>query len=307
MTMAAKDFIGNFLEGVRLFMNRPFVIGDRIRIGVQAYKVKDMDLRYVELERADGSLTMMTYAQLSEKAVTIFRGYSQDAPKSFRDVPARFWHRLSVLAHGASRPGLMAASAWTVLGAALLTALPFLPMLAAPARNVAAWPAYLQAAAVMLAAHSLDRGLVAFVRRAAEKRGWNPQRTVVVKLLMQSALYVLGGSAALRFCGMTWGGLMKSLGATTIAIGWASSNMISNLIQGFWILLTHPFSIGDVVDVSGVSGTVTDMNLSYVVLENDLPGEGRTHTLVPYSVLKAVPFTVIGRAAATPSVKGLAQ
>jgi small-conductance mechanosensitive channel len=91
---------------------------------------------------------------------------------------------------------------------------------------------------------------------------------------------------------MTWSALLKSLGATSIAVGWASSDIIGNLIQGFWILVSHPFTIGDRIEVGALSGTVADMNLSYVVLEH----ADKSHTLVPYAVLRASPFTVLHQA-----------
>ena len=57
--------------------------------------------------------------------------------------------------------------------------------------------------------------------------------------------------------------------------------------------------IGDRLEVGAVSGTVADMNLSYVVLQHP----DQSHTLVPYAVLKASPFTVLSQA----SDKGASQ
>ena len=122
-------------------------------------------------------------------------------------------------------------------------------------------------------------------------------------LVLQQMAIGLGGGADIagregfagngkHFFGMTWSALLKSLGATSIAVGWTSSDIIGNLIQGFWILASHPFAIGDQIEVGAVSGTVADMNLSYVVLEH----ADKSHTLVPYAVLKASPFTVLSKA-----------
>jgi small-conductance mechanosensitive channel len=296
MTMAAKDTIGNFLEGLKILINHPFAIGDRVKIGGREYTVRDMDLRYLSLAREDGGVTMMTYSQLSEQTITIFREYAQR-----RTSPAlrSLWTGMSRLVKDLPRPSLLKASVWTALGVGLAAALPFLPALlpvhlltAAAGATASSWLPYAQGAMTLLATSALGRGVVGFVRRMAEDRGWQPQHAVVLRLAVQLGVALVGGTVALRFFGMTWAALLKSLGATSIAVGWTSSDLIGNLIQGFWILVSHPFAIGDQIEVGAVSGTVADMNLSYVVLEH----ADKSHTLVPYAVLKASPFTVLSKA-----------
>jgi small-conductance mechanosensitive channel len=289
MTMAAKEFIGNFLEGAKVLVNRPFAIGDRIRIGTQEYAVKDMDLRYMHLSRLDGGVTLMTYTQLSDRAITVFREYSHK-----RALRSSLWSDVGRLAKALPRQSLLRASLWTGLGVGLAAALPFMPALL-PLKALAsapAWLPYLKAGMALLAAHSIEKGATGFIRRLAESRDWSPQQAVVLKLAVQLAVYLAGGTVALHFLGLTWSTLLKSLGATSIAVGWASADVIGNLIQGFWILATHPFTLGDRIEVGAVSGVVADMNMSYVVLSHEDGG----HTLLPYAVLKGSPFTVLPKA-----------
>ncbi len=267
MTMAAKEFIGNFLEGAKVLVNRPFAIRDRIRIGTQEYTVKDMDLRYMHLARPDGGVTLMTYTQLSDRAITVFREYSHK-----RALRSSLWSDMGRLAKALPL---------------LPSLLPFQIMAAAPA-----WLSYAKAGMALLAAHSIEKGAIGFIRRLAESRDWSPQQAVVLKLAVQLAVYLAGGTVALHFLGLTWATLLKSLGATSIAVGWASADIIGNLIQGFWILATHPFTLGDRIEVGAVSGVVADMNLSYVVLSH----EDGSHTLLPHAVLKGSPFTVLSKA-----------
>jgi small-conductance mechanosensitive channel len=292
MTMAAKEFIGNFLEGVKILLTRPFSIGDRIKTGAQEYTVKDMDLRYMSLARPDGGVTMMTYSQLSGKPVTVFREYTH------RRLPgsalSSLWTDMGRLAKALPRQSLLRASLWTGLGVGLAAALPFMPVLL-PLKALAsapAWLPYLKAGMALLAAHSIEKGATGFIRRLAESRDWSPQQAVVLKLAVQLAVYLAGGTVALHFLGLTWSTLLKSLGATSIAVGWASADVIGNLIQGFWILATHPFTLGDRIEVGAVAGAVADMNMSYVVLRH----EDGSHTLLPYAVLKGSPFTVLSKA-----------
>jgi small-conductance mechanosensitive channel len=296
MTMAAKDFIGNFLEGVRTLLNRPFVIGDRIQVGAQQYTVRDMDLRYLWLARPDGAVTLMTYSQFADKIVTVFREYSgrslADSATGLSSLLTAAGRRLA----GAPRQSLIQASLWTALGLGLAVSLPFFPALL-PAHALATactWLPYAKGAVTLLASRLLEKGAVGFIRRLAEDHGWRPQVAVVLKLGAQLGIYLTGGSVALRFFGMTWSALLKSLGATSIALGWASGDIIGNLIQGFWMLISHPFAVGDVIEIGTVSGTVVDMNLNYVVLRHP----DASHSLVPYAALRASPFTVLPKAPA---------
>ncbi|MDD5658059.1 MAG: mechanosensitive ion channel, partial [Elusimicrobia bacterium] len=286
MTMAAKEFIGNFLEGVKLLAHRPFVVGDRVRLtlgpAAEDFTVKDMSLRYVELSGSDGSVTMVTYTQLAQNPLTIYREY----PSRRAGLAAR--------PSESNQPGRLACWLWTALGLGLAAGLVVLPA-TAPLQAAAAlgWLGWIQAAAAMLAARSLDKGAAGFIQRLALKRDWSPQTAVLVKLAVRLALHLAGGAVALRFIGMTWSTLLASLGATSIALGWASADIMGNLIQAFWLLLARPFGVGDRIEVAGVSGAVLDMNLSYVVLA----GAGAAHALVPYAALQRSAFKVLADAA----------
>ncbi|MBI5624782.1 MAG: mechanosensitive ion channel [Elusimicrobia bacterium] len=291
MTMAAKEFIGNFLEGLKILVTRPYVIGDRIRIGTVAYTVKDMNLRYMELSRTDGGTTMLTYTQLSEKPVTVFGEYSSRRTSASRQGSGRhLWSDLYRLAREQPKLSVLASSAWTLAGIGLAVGLAFMPGMAFLA-SVSSFVPYFQGALTLVAGRALEKGVVGFIRRLAESRGWSPQGTVVIKLGVQVLVYLVSGSMALRFFGLTWSALMTTLGASSIALGWASADVIGNLIQGFWILMNHPFTIGDRVEIGAVSGTVIDMNLNYVVLDHG----DRSYTLAPYAVIKSSPFTVLSK------------
>ncbi len=292
VTMAAKDFIGNFLEGVKVLLSHPFVVGDTIWIGDKPYKVRDMTLRYLVLDHGRKSTLMITYDQLAAKAVTILREY---VPKRKIHLPSprlrAFWEAATSIA----RTDLKSASWWTAVGAALLVGLP-------AAAGVLAWPAlttllpYLTAMSWLVAGVAAQKWTGALVTRLGEKLGWHPQTTVVIKLAAQALSLMIGGGVALRAMGVTWMGLLASLGATSIAFGWASADIIGNLIQAFWLITTQPFKIGDILEVGGVQGQVVDMNMQYIALAQDIIVDGqlrRAHTLVPYSVIKSAPFSVL--------------
>lgn len=52
----------------------------------------------------------------------------------------------------------------------------------------------------------------------------------------------------------------------TLAVSLALQNMLSNVIGGFTLLYTKPFSSGDFVEIAGQSGTVEEIGLTYTKL-----------------------------------------
>jgi small conductance mechanosensitive channel len=48
---------------------------------------------------------------------------------------------------------------------------------------------------------------------------------------------------------------------TALVIGFASQNLLGNMIAGMYLALIRPFKIGDIITVFGNSGTVRDIGL----------------------------------------------
>lgn len=64
--------------------------------------------------------------------------------------------------------------------------------------------------------------------------------------------------------------IAASIGTITgIVIGFASQNVIGNLISGLYLAITRPFRIGDKATVFGNTGIIVDIGLLYTRLRND--------------------------------------
>lgn len=61
-------------------------------------------------------------------------------------------------------------------------------------------------------------------------------------------------------------GLLASAGVVGIIIGFASHQILANLLAGFQIAFTQPFRIDDVVIVEGEWGRIEEITLTYVVV-----------------------------------------
>ncbi len=72
------------------------------------------------------------------------------------------------------------------------------------------------------------------------------------------ALGILAGLAALE---VNIGPLLAVIGALGFVVAFALQNSLGNFASGILILLYRPFDVGDLVEVSGVLGKVSSMNL----------------------------------------------
>jgi small-conductance mechanosensitive channel len=96
--------------------------------------------------------------------------------------------------------------------------------------------------------------------------------------------WVVGLLTILGELGIQLGPLLATAGIGALAIGFGAQSLVKDVISGFFIILENQYRIGDVIQVSGVSGLVESVNLRTTVLR-DL--EGRVHTL-PNGEIKVV-------------------
>ena len=112
----------------------------------------------------------------------------------------------------------------------------------------------------------------------------------VVRLMAMAArvtLLVVGLITALGTLGVDVSALVAGLGLTGFALGFAVKDTISNILAGVLLLVYRPFSKTDYVEVKGMEGEVTGIDLRYTTLQN----EGQT-ILLPNSLLFTNPITI---------------
>ena len=94
------------------------------------------------------------------------------------------------------------------------------------------------------------------------------------------ALIMLGVLTGLGTMGINISALVAGLGLTGFALGFAFKDILGNVLAGMLILIYRPFSLKDYITVSGLEGTVVNIDLRYTTLHT----EGKT-ILIPNSVL----------------------
>jgi small conductance mechanosensitive channel len=110
-----------------------------------------------------------------------------------------------------------------------------------------------------------------FVRKALSDRSYTKQNLVLVlNRVGSSAIIFIGFLIAMVIAipGFTPGQLMSALGIGSVAIGFAFKDIFQNLLSGILILLGEPFKIGDDIIVSGMEGTVEDIQIRATFLRS---------------------------------------
>ncbi len=88
----------------------------------------------------------------------------------------------------------------------------------------------------------------------------------------------------LQSLGINISALLAGAGVVGLAIGLGVRSLITDYINGFFILVEDQFSIGDTINVGNVSGKVKDFNLRRTVVEDE---KGAIYT-IPNGQVKIV-------------------
>jgi small-conductance mechanosensitive channel len=146
--------------------------------------------------------------------------------------------------------------------------------------------AALAAAAIWEASNALlDRQINMLAReghyaRAARLRTFQPMlRTALLCLII-----AVVGLTALSEIGVNVAPLLAGAGIVGIAIGFGSQKLVQDLITGLFLLLENAVQVGDVVSVSGLSGTVENVSIRTLRLR---AGDGAVH-IVPFSAVTTI-------------------
>jgi small conductance mechanosensitive channel len=87
--LAFQDVLKNFLSGIFLLLERPFRIGDEIKVGEFAGRVETVRLRVTVLKAADGQMIMLPNQQVYTSAIVNATGYPARQFQSAVRVPEK--------------------------------------------------------------------------------------------------------------------------------------------------------------------------------------------------------------------------
>jgi len=141
--------------------------------------------------------------------------------------------------------------------------------------------------ALFLIAASLSGSLV---RRLAVERRKHQGIALLLGRLVYTTIIVLGFLVGLSVIAPSFhaSDLIKVLGIGSVAVGFAFQNILQNFLAGILLLLQEPFRIGDFISVTGIEGTVKDIQSRATVIATK---EGR-QVLIPNAIIFTNPVAV---------------
>lgn len=130
-----------------------------------------------------------------------------------------------------------------------------------------------------LAVNAISGLVYAYMRRVADHSTAATVKTLArisgmaVLLSLMTSVFNVNPAAALTVG--SFGGLV---------VGFATQNILSNVVAGVFLLLSRPFTYGDVITVKGQTGTVKQIKLMHLVLESE---DEKREILIPSGTVVA--------------------
>ena len=88
----------------------------------------------------------------------------------------------------------------------------------------------------------------------------------MIRGIIRIVLFILLGLMAASSLGIDVTGVVALASIASLAVSLALQDLLSNLVGGFTLVYTHPFSSGDYVEIAGQSGTVQEIGMTYTKL-----------------------------------------
>ncbi|ALK06056.1 MAG: mechanosensitive ion channel protein MscS [Methanosarcina sp. 795] len=104
-----------------------------------------------------------------------------------------------------------------------------------------------------------------YLRRSLKDRVSKDVCETIVKIFYYGTITIVFLSN-LSLIGISPSALLVAGGVTGIILGFASQNIVGNLISGFFLMVERPIKIGDQVEISGISGFVTDIRIISTII-----------------------------------------
>lgn len=106
---------------------------------------------------------------------------------------------------------------------------------------------------------------------ASKRTHLDDRLRILFSRLIGVGIFILGFFAALTVIipNLTFGNLIAGLGFTSFIIGFATKDILSNLLSGVLILWNQPFHIGDYLFIKGNEGTVEFIGVRATRLRKD--------------------------------------
>ena len=121
--------------------------------------------------------------------------------------------------------------------------------------------ALISALIVVVVGFIVARWIGKLLNRGLERKAMEPPMRKLVVRIMRLLIFSLALVVALGTAGMDVTALITGVGVAGVGIGLAMQGILSNLMAGLTIIFTKPFRFGEYIEIAGVQGQVTSIEL----------------------------------------------
>ncbi len=101
------------------------------------------------------------------------------------------------------------------------------------------------------------------------------------KDILNYSIIIIAIAWILHVLGINLQGIIISLGIVGIAIGYASKDIVSNIISGLFVISDKKIQIGEVIEVDGFKGTIKKVGFRNTIMRN----QENYEIVIPNSIL----------------------
>ena len=110
------------------------------------------------------------------------------------------------------------------------------------------------------------RVVTAILKRVLDKSKLDKAGHGMIRAFVKVVLILVVGLMCASALGIDVSSILALASVATLAISLSLQDLLTNLVGGFTLLYTDPFSAGDYVEIAGQSGTVKEVGMTYTKL-----------------------------------------
>lgn len=109
--------------------------------------------------------------------------------------------------------------------------------------------------------------IISFVLELLKPR-LNRPRTMIslAKNILRYAVILIAICVILSMFSVDIGTILAGLGIIALIIGFGAESLIADVVTGLFILIDNQYNVGDIIEINGFRGTVTDVSVRTTVL-----------------------------------------
>lgn len=128
------------------------------------------------------------------------------------------------------------------------------------------WISFLKAVLILLALFAAE-GIVSYILGLIKPKR-NRTRTLIAltRNILRYAVILIAVCVALTVFNVDIVTILAGLGILALIIGFGAESLIADVVTGMFILIDNQYNIGDIIEINGFRGTVTDISVRTTTL-----------------------------------------